>query len=209
MTGSEQDDMNHQDPETNKLDRELDAALAKFAADEPRTGLEERVLANLRAEQKRAPEHSWWRWPVLGATAAVVMVVAVSLLWKPGKPTPDITVYHPATTVQGDKQTGMHIAAKDTGTPAHRAVPTATKRPTRPGVRHPQALVASGPRLDQFPSPRPLSEEEKLLVRYVQDFPHEAVMIAKEQAVLEQELERLDGGQPPRTNSDQPNQQER
>ncbi|MGA7928752.1 MAG: hypothetical protein WCA20_22500 [Candidatus Sulfotelmatobacter sp.] len=193
--------MNHQDPETNKLDRELDAALAKFATVEPRTGLEERVLANLRAEH--AAEHSWGRWPVLGATAAVVIVVAVSLLWQPGEPTPDITTHLPATTVQGDKQTGMHIAAKDMGTLDHPAVPTAIKRPTRPGVRHPQALVASGPRLDQFPSPRPLSEEEKLLVRYVQDFPHEAVIIAKEQAELEQEMERLDGGQPPRTNSDQ------
>jgi hypothetical protein len=200
MRGSEQDGMNHQELETNKLDRELDAALAKFAAVEPRTGLEERVLVNLRAEQKPAAEHSWGRWPVLGAMAAVVIVVAVSLMWKPGKPTPDITAHPPATTEQGDQQTGMHIAANDMGTRAH---PTATKRPTRPGVRHPQALVASGPRLDQFPSPRPLSEEEKLLVRYVQDFPHEAVMIAKEQAELEQEMERLDGGQPPRTNSDQ------
>jgi hypothetical protein len=203
MRGSEQDGMSHQDPETNKLDRELDTALAKFATVEPRTGLEERVLANLRAEQKPAAEHSWGRWPVLGATAAVVMVVAVSLLWQPGEPTPDITTHLPATTVQGDKQTGMHIAAKDMSTPDHPAAPTAIKRPRRPGVRHPQALVASGPRLDQFPSPRPLSEEEKLLVRYVQDFPHEAVIIAKEQAELEQEMERLDGGQPPRTNSDQ------
>jgi hypothetical protein len=203
MTGSEQDGTNHQNPETNKLDRELDAALAKFAAVEPRTALEERVLANLRAGQKRAAEHSWGRWPVLGATAAVVIVVAASLLWQPGEPTADMTTHLPATTVQGDKQTGMHIAAKDMGTPDHPAVPTAIKRPTRPGVRRPQGLVESGPRLDQFPSPRPLSEEEKLLVRYVHDFPREAVMIAKEQVELEQEMERLDGGQPPRTNSDQ------
>jgi hypothetical protein len=202
MRGSEQDCMTPQEPETNQIDRELDAALVKFAAVEPRTGLEERVLVNLRAERKRAAEQSWGRWPVLGAIAAGVIVVAVSLMWKPGEPTPDITAHPPATTEPGDRQTGMHIAAKDIGTPAHPAMPTAIKRPARPGVRH--RLVASGPRLNQFPSPRPLSEEEKLLVRYVHDFPHEAVTIAKEQAELEQEMERLDGGQPPRTNSDQP-----
>ena len=42
----------------DEFDRMLDAALAKYAAVEPRTGLEERVLANLRAEQARVPDHA-------------------------------------------------------------------------------------------------------------------------------------------------------
>jgi hypothetical protein len=51
--------------------------------------------------------------------------------------------------------------------------------------------VANGRRRDQFPSPRPLSEEEKLLVRYVQNFPRDAVMIAQAQAESEAEIEKL------------------
>jgi hypothetical protein len=36
----------------DEFDRMLDAALAKYAAVEPRTGLEERVLANLRPSRR-------------------------------------------------------------------------------------------------------------------------------------------------------------
>ena len=47
------ENQNHdwQAAERDPLDRDLDAALAKYAAVEPRAGLEDRVLANLRAER--------------------------------------------------------------------------------------------------------------------------------------------------------------
>ncbi len=67
----------------------------------------------------------------------------------------------------------------------------------------PKAIVADNPKLDHFPSLRPLSEQEKLLVRYVQQFPKEAELIAKEQAESENEVERLDGNPSPRGNPDQ------
>ena len=53
---------------------------------------------------------------------------------------------------------------------------------------------AQPPRLDQFPSPRPLSEQEILLARFVEQFPREAAMIATAQTRLlaqeENEIER-------------------
>lgn len=72
----------------------------------------------------------------------------------------------------------------------------------------PKAVVADNPKLDQpkldqFPTPRPLSEQEKLLVRYVHEFPEEALLIAKAQAESEKEIEQLSGNQPPETNPDQ------
>ena len=42
--------------------------------------------------------------------------------------------------------------------------------------------------MSQFPSPRPLSEQEKLLVRYVNESPNDAVLIAQEQAARLREM---------------------
>jgi hypothetical protein len=182
--------------------RELDAALAKYAAVEPRAGLEDRVLANLRAEREHAAARVWWRWPALGAAALVLVVAAISLIGRPGKPAPDITA-HQAATSQGDKQLGTRIASNEVGIPVRPTLPEGAKRPARHGVHPPQAIVADGPRLDHFPSPRPLSDEEKLLVRYVRDFPQDAVMIARAQAETEKEMDQLNGNTPSGANQDQ------
>jgi hypothetical protein len=63
--------------------------------------------------------------------------------------------------------------------------------------------VAKEPRLSQFPSPRPLSEQEQLLVRYVTESPDEAVLVAKEQAERQKELEELIGNESSKADSDQ------
>jgi hypothetical protein len=83
-------DMNRQYLRNDKLERELNAALAKFAAVEPRRGLEDRILVNLRAEQQHNSARTWWHWPAVAALA-VVMVLAVSLAWRPGKAVRNIT----------------------------------------------------------------------------------------------------------------------
>jgi len=48
-----------------------------------------------------------------------------------------------------------------------------------------------------------LSEGERLLVRYVRNFPQEAEVIAKEQAEFDQEMEKLNGDQSRKASSDQ------
>jgi hypothetical protein len=47
------------------------------------------------------------------------------------------------------------------------------------------------PRLSQFSSPRPLSEQEQLLKQYVTAFLQEVTIIDREQTLREQEFERL------------------
>jgi hypothetical protein len=197
-----QEDENQQSLNYDALDRELDATLAKFTMVEPRAGLEERILANLRAQQEHTSTRVWWRWPALVVAAAMMIVAAVSLVWRSEKPAPDAAVHRP-TNVQSASQAGTPIAANNNAGPFNPVAATVAKRPARLGVHHSQSAVVSGPRLGQFPSPRPLSEEEKLLRRYVQDFPQEAVMIAKEQAEFEQQMEKLGGDQAPGANSDQ------
>ncbi|MFZ0958647.1 MAG: hypothetical protein WAN60_20060 [Candidatus Sulfotelmatobacter sp.] len=189
------------DLKRDELDHELDVALAKYAAIEPRAGLEDRVLASLRAERERAAPKVWWRWPAASLAAALI-VAAGFLMRRPGNPTPEIAAHQPAATTQGDKQSGTRIASNDASSPVRHTVSAVAKRPARHGVRPPQAILASGPRLDHFPSPRPLSNEEKLLVLYVRDFPQDAVMIARAQAETEKEMDRLNGNAPSEANRD-------
>jgi hypothetical protein len=63
----------------------------------------------------------------------------------------------------------------------------------RPGteIAAETATAKPAPRLGQFPSQRPLSEQEELLVRYVRESPQEAVLVARAQAEREKELEKL------------------
>jgi hypothetical protein len=55
-------------------------------------------------------------------------------------------------------------------------------RPSGRHVTHPTRPVAvsnAHPKLDQFPSPQPLSEQEKILASYVQEYPENAVLLAR------------------------------
>ena len=58
----------------DELDDALDAALAKYAAVEPRAGLEGRILAKLRTASEPAPDRAWWHWGVIATVAAVLLV---------------------------------------------------------------------------------------------------------------------------------------
>jgi hypothetical protein len=178
--------MNQKHLEKDALDVELDVALAQFAAVEARAGLEERVLANLRIEQGRAPERSWWRWPALAALA-VVMLLALSLVWKSGR-TARRMVAHPAQatqiqatqipTTQIDEQMRRQEANRGSG-----SIPSpgaGHERRSRSNAVSPKVtVVVAAPRLKQFPSPQPLSEQEEILAKYVTKYPEHAALIAQ------------------------------
>jgi|HubBroStandDraft_6_1064221.scaffolds.fasta_scaffold26161_3 hypothetical protein len=175
----------------DEFDRMLDAALAKYAAVEPRTGLEERVLANLRAEQARVPDQAWWRWSAIAAVAAVV-VVAVALSLRSDKPSHPDVANHPPTPIEAAKEraTGIISIAHRSGT---RPARPSTAR--KPGMRPlpPEVTIARAPKLEQFPSPQPLSEQEKLLQNYVAENPEQAVLLARArtEALRQDQLEEM------------------
>jgi hypothetical protein len=159
------------DRNQDDLDSVLDAALAKYAAVEPRAGLEERILANLQSPQARVPNRAWWPWSVAGAWAAVVVVV-LTLAWRSAQP-PHLSVSnHSSTTAQSPRQPEALVAPslggnQDRGNKVRRA--TVQLR----------AVIAINPKLDQFPSPQPLSEQEKMLQSYVAKYPEHAVLVAR------------------------------
>ncbi len=166
------------------LDRIVDAALAKYGAGEPRVGLETRVLANLRAECSRVPERAWWRWSVAGLAAAIIIVIA-ALALRSGKPS------HPVVAKNAPTTAPVEVPP---GTPGGREIrnrrPPFTHTPAKHVTHCPSTLlVAAGPKLEQFPSPQPLSEQEFALTRYVNEFPQEATLIARAQYEYETEIQ--------------------
>jgi hypothetical protein len=166
------DDMTEHHPEANALDRELDAALARLAAVEPRAGLEQRLLANLRFERERATVRSQWRWTAVAALAAA-MAVAVFVIRRPEKPTHKIAEHTPAST-QTDNHSGTQLANN-----GGNRLSLPRKASVRRFASSRQSTILPAPKLNQFPSPQPLSEQEKILARYVTNDPAHAALIAE------------------------------
>jgi hypothetical protein len=160
------------------VDQWLDAGLMQHGQAEPRSGLEDRILARLRAPRNPMPAPKWQWWPALAAVAAVLLI-------------------------------GMFVAKSkhDTAQPplANGHLPIQPKRPETSGLSGPQvqdvagqrarigilerphsrpATEATSARLEQFPSPQPLSKQEEILQRYLEHFPREAALTARAQTQL-------------------------
>jgi len=159
----------------DNLDCELDAALARYAAVEPRPGLEERVLANLRsAPASEAPGHNWWRWSVVAAVAAGI-VVAIAMAGRSGRPSNPTVAKHSSTAEEPAKPSTRFVSNEQENDTHPRSVQVRQKRPRS----HPPIVAAVAPKLDQFPSPQPLNEQEQILADYVRQFHNQAVQIAR------------------------------
>ncbi len=169
----------------DSLDRALDIALAQYASVEPRPGLEDRILANLRTEQA-APPLAWWRWS--WALVAAVVVIASLFAWKSAKPSHPVVANHPApdqtqpSTRQAAAKTAPLVASNKSITKlAPRSGDTQSNKPQT-------ATATATPKLDVFPSPQPLSQEELALAQYVRNFPSDAKAVAQAQDADEREV---------------------
>jgi hypothetical protein len=161
------------DDRERSADEWLAIALKHYGAGEPRSGLEERVLATLRFERERISAQRWDLWPVLAGLAVVVFLGAAIFLGREHRIAP-----------AGVAARHMFPAANKT------AAKTATsfvlaRKPLRPGAfSRSTARVSDNPHLSQFPSPQPLSEQEEILARYVRENTQEAMLVAQARAEL-------------------------
>jgi hypothetical protein len=184
----------------DERNRALDAALAKYAAVEPRAGLEGRILARVRAEQvRRADPAGWfgWRW-VVPVAAVFVMVLALAWNWTARRQS--IMENHPMGTARS-REIENKLADAEIATPNQAAAAPQGRMAARPAIPSPQgrssrkkystaeSVVSMYPKLDRFPSPHPLSDEERALRRYVRDFPQEALLTARAQEASEIEVQ--------------------
>jgi hypothetical protein len=168
------DDTNKFDlTEGGPWDDQIDAALAKNAAVEPRAGLEERILAHLRVQGKTSASVVWWPWA--GVVAAAILIAAL-LLWKLERPRDQRIVRHQPSLQQG---TQPQVAAPPALPKIEQLAVRASVRRSRRHIARETTEIAVEPKLDQFPSARPLTPEEKMLVEYIERYYDEAVLIAR------------------------------
>jgi hypothetical protein len=162
--------------------REFEKALAQYAAVEPREDLEQRVLANLRREETRDGRFEWWRW-----TAAAFALTAVAAVWAiylgqrpaPANVTPHIAG-HNVAEAGGSVSVGEVRVTKMRDHSESRRVTVRTRQGH--GREDERAGVGAAPRLAQFPAPEPLTEQEKLLIRFVEQNPDGAALFAEVRA---------------------------
>ena len=168
---------NHEDirKERDDLDRTIDAALARHAAAEPRSGLEERVLANLHSAARPA-NRTWRKWG-LAAAVAVMLLIAITFAWRSRTPSHPAIANRPAPTEHRNAGPEIHVARRD-----DRAIPPRPRPAHKTHAPGSSPVLAGAPKLDQFPSPHPLSQQEKVLTSYIAQFHDEAVMVARAEA---------------------------
>jgi hypothetical protein len=154
------------------IDEILDAVLKHYGKVEPRAGLEQRVLARMHAGEP-APRQAWW-WVVSAATTAVALAVGGLISLHPARM--DSTALRSAKTAAPPPIAFIRARREGQGLRRTRRLP----RLSSPDRLEAVSLNAP-PKLEQFPSPLPLSEQEQLLALYVRKFHREAVFMARVQ----------------------------
>jgi hypothetical protein len=153
-------------PERDELDRLIDSALADYG--DPRTGLEQRMLARVSAEAMRPRLRGWMMAAIAVPGIAVLLVLVYLVPWNlhqqqsqvassPAKSAVATVVSTPAVTA-----TGKTVAS--------------SPRRIQPGVHTVNRVenkAVSRPKLDVFPTPQPLTGEEQALIHFVAQVPEE------------------------------------
>ncbi len=161
--------MEPENPERS-VEKWLDIGLKRYGEAEPRPGLEGRILAGLRTEQARWASPRWRWWP---AWAAIVIVAAVALPLLTRKPIPTGSIPVATYSVKtGSATLGQPIVGLQR--------PDTTTRSKARRKRIPRQIppALAKPLLEQFPSPRPLSPQEQLLLAYLDQVPAGEVAVA-------------------------------
>ncbi len=157
------------DDRDRMLDRLLDGALATQHV-EPREGLEQRILANLRAQPAR--RLTWrWMWIPAAVAAAVLLIAGLRLMRRPdaaGNPLATENVAAPAIPPKQPERPVVATKHRPPISAAHRAITVAKAAPALP-------------RQDTFPSPVALTQEEKMMLALLRRNRSEAVLVAQTQ----------------------------
>ena len=142
------------------LEELLEASLKRYRSEEPRAGLENRILANVQASDRALESRRWvWAWAL--AASAAVLIVAVVVLRFTSRPAPRTGTFSPAMQAVAPKAETPQVVA---------GAPPVTRVPRKPS-RRPRPAAANLRRPEQFPTPSPLSEQEQLLLAFVSQGP--------------------------------------
>jgi hypothetical protein len=153
-----------------QIDDMLDSLLANYSSAEPRPGLETRILANLR-EAKKESSQGWWnfKWLWAGVVAAAIIVAAVLAGGRHRIEPPKHVMAKTSPAIPEPAiQPHAPTAPKET-VRIYRRKPRATKQPQN-------ATLALSERPANFPTPVPLSEQERMMFSYLENTPQEIIV---------------------------------
>lgn len=146
-----------------ELDDLLDSLLAAYSDAEPRPGMETRLLANLRTDRLPSRRTSGWKWLVAGAGAVALAVILFAIYLSRIPALPELP--------------RIQVAGPPVLTPTPAASRSGHQSAMRPAARKGDStmVTVAGVRPEVFPTPSPLSEQERLLFRYLAETPSEEV----------------------------------
>jgi hypothetical protein len=147
-------------PSDRELDHLIDAALSSYSATEAQSGLEQRILTNALAEPPRRSRFIWARTLAVPTAACLLL-----FLFFAGRHNS-----HPSN-LQATATTAPETAtASPRQTPATNSFPSPRKRFIPHVVSAKPSIVRQTlPKEDVFPSPSPLTAEERAAIALVRD----------------------------------------
>lgn len=175
------------DQEKDKqIDKMLDSLLAGYSSAEPRPGLETRILANLRDAESREASRGWWKFKWLWAAAALAALIVAGVLigGKRHAAPPSHTVVQtaqpavqqPVFQQPSVQQPSVQLPAVQSSVPAVVGQERVIRRQKTLAPLPQNAMLALSHRPAIFPTPTPLSEQERLLLSYYSHTPREEVI---------------------------------
>lgn len=172
----------------DELDRLLDSALATYADPGPDAGLEGRVLASLAIAQERRERRgfpvrtrTWLPWTIALPVAASLLVwigmnTTPHAPLQSSEPPQETSKNAPMTTTQPDAGEEKHPSWAKPHSAGAKQSPQLKSCPIKAedagpcsSGRREVATIAPLPKLDMFPTPRPLTPEERVLVTVARD----------------------------------------
>jgi hypothetical protein len=154
-----------------QIDDMLDSLLANYSSAEPRPGLETRILANLQGAAGNKSSAGWWnfKWIWAGMVGAAIIVAAVLISGRNRVAPPTNVIVKTSPAPQPEIQPHAPIAPQDMAKiPRH-------KPPMSSAVQQ-NTTHALSERPAIFPTPVPLSEQERLMFAYLENTPQEIIV---------------------------------
>lgn len=144
------------DRQSRKVEDLLERGLTQYGEVAPRAGLEDRVLTNLRLESERVALPFWQRWSFRLGAIILSAALALVIVWRPNTRAPEA----PHALVRIEPEAPRVSVPPPGPSNSRREPPLKARRRITP-------LVAIRQEPEQFPSTRPLSSQEQLLLAYV------------------------------------------
>jgi len=151
----------HDDKPDQLVDELLEASLKQYRGQEPRLGLEMRILAGIRTRQRAARRRRFvWALAACAGMLAAIVLGLHSASAPSRKPVASASGAHRAPPQSAKTAASPGSADSRIWSPRLVQGPREKPRTPKPGVRPTK-------RPEQFPTPVPPTEQEKLLLAYL------------------------------------------